>query len=103
MNVEIQGYNEKRKNEVIEAATSEWNFPDGLDEDKHNKTLYGGGESNLCGGESEEQFAERFAKAVWKANGKYCKVWVQATFLEDLPHEDYFMDEAQYDLLMEKA
>ena len=37
----------------------------------------------LAGGESEEQFTERLSVAIWRANGAYCEVSVDATYLEE--------------------
>jgi len=55
------------------------------------------GESSLCGGESEEEFASRIAVAVWQANQGFCEVEVIATYLENLPFETHFMDRDLYE------
>ena len=57
-------------------------------------------DDQLCGGETERQFAERLAKAIWTANGGPCEVEVRATYLEDPPHEEYSFDESDYERIM---
>jgi hypothetical protein len=40
------------------------------------------------------------ARVVWKANGGPCEVEVRSTYLEDLPHEDFVLDKADYERIM---
>lgn len=61
------------------------------------------GDGQLCGGESEDEFAERITKAIWQANGQFCSVEVCATYLEDLPCEQYQLDRDDYDRLRKAA
>lgn len=90
MYVSVTGFDPKRKDAIEDAACQEWEFPDW----QHYKgEITATGQSNLCGGETEEQFAKRLQKAIVEANGKPCKVEVTATFLEDLPCETYTFDE----------
>ena len=56
---------------------------------------------SLSGGESEEEFTERLSLAIWRANGKFCDVSVDATFLEDLPYEIHTLDENDYERLIQ--
>lgn len=100
MSVEIKGYDPKRSAEIQEAAGQEWNWDDDWYENKRPKevpamTCYG--ESNLCGGESEEEFARRLKLAIWKANQAYCDICVCATYMEELPYESYCGDEDEYE------
>ena len=54
-------------------------------------------QASLCGGESEEKFADKLALAIWQANGgNWCEVEVQATYLDNLPFETHVRDEAAY-------
>jgi hypothetical protein len=39
-------------------------------------------------------------KAIWIANGGSCEVEVNATYLEELPHEDYLFGESDYEGIM---
>lgn len=58
-----------------------------------------GGRQALCR-ETDQEFAERLARAVWTANGGPCEVEVRSTYLEDLPHEDFVLDKADYERIM---
>jgi hypothetical protein len=39
--------------------------------------------------------------AIWRANGGYCEVVVNATYLEDLPYEIHTLDQTDYERLMQ--
>ena len=56
---------------------------------------------SFAGGETEEEFTERLAVAIWRANGGYCEVIVNATFLENLPYEIHTLDEDDYERLIQ--
>ena len=94
MHVEIVGFGKSKQSAIEKAAKGEWNFeePDLMRLDGKLAMVLEG-ESNLCGGESDEEFAKRLTLAVWTANGKPCTVNVTAIFMEDLPREDYSFDE----------
>ncbi len=103
MYVTITGFNPKRKDAIQEAAGLEWDFSDWmvfLAARKDGMTACG--QSTLTGGETEEEFAERFAKAVMKANGKPCEVEVRATYMEELPNETYTFGKGDYRRLVGK-
>jgi len=53
-------------------------------------------EGRLCGGESEEEFAAHLTQAVWTHLGRYVRVQVDMTYLEDLPFEVHTSDEDDY-------
>jgi hypothetical protein len=93
MAVTVTDLNPERKGQLIEAANQEWEFDDWYQEDNY---ISASSDGNLCGGESEEEFATRLTKAIWKANGAFCSVDVQATYLEDLPSERYSLGEKDY-------
>jgi hypothetical protein len=99
MYVEIDGYNPNLRAEIEDAASQEWTFDDWsalkgpLDKSDRIPTLTAGGRSNLCGGESEDEFAHRLTVAIFRANKGRCKVRVTATYLENLPCETYEFDE----------
>jgi hypothetical protein len=93
MNVTITNFNPERKVQLIEAANQEWSFDDWYQEANYISAC---AEDNLCGGEGEEEFATRLTKAIWKANGAFCGVDVQATYLEDRPSESYSLTEEDY-------
>lgn len=93
MNVTISGYNQQNAEAIMDAAKGEWPFAEWFDSDDQI-TAYA--ENNLCGGETEEQFTERITVAIWRANGAYCEVSVDATYLESLPYETHSLDEDDY-------
>ena len=62
--------------------------------------LTGDGESALAGGLTEVEFAAQLARAVWQANGRFCSVTVNATYLEALPYESYEYLEEDFARLM---
>lgn len=51
---------------------------------------------NLCGGETEDQFADRISASIWKALKHFYPICVTATCLENLPVEEYPMDEEDF-------
>ena len=95
MNVTISDYVPERIEAIKRAAAEEWQFEDWFDRDGGEVESYA--ESQLCGGETEENFTERLTHAVWQANGAYCDVSVSATYLEDLPCEVHSLGEEEYD------
>jgi hypothetical protein len=93
MSVTISGHELARIETIKAAAGEEWPFQDWCD---NGEDLTASAEGQLCGGESEEEFTERLSLAIWKANGAYCAVTVDATYLESLPYETHCLDEADY-------
>jgi hypothetical protein len=107
MAVIITGFEKSRLQKIKKACRAEWDFEQdefSVDGDaKSLRTLTGHGIGSLCGGESEEEFSDRLAKAVWKANGKYCEVEVGASYLEnDPPCDDHIRGKDDYKRLMGK-
>jgi len=96
MALTVRGIDPKKCRQVQKAAREEW---PGFD-DWHVQHLEGAtiltasGEGSLCGGESEEDFADRLAHAVWAAHGTCCEVEVAATYLEEQPYEAHIRGEA---------
>lgn len=97
MSVELVGCRPERVDAIKAAAGQEWEFTEWHDQEG---TLTAAAEGSLCGGESEEEFTERLSLAVWKANGAYCEVTVNATYLEDLPYETHCLDQSDYERLL---
>ena len=101
MAVTITGAVRDRIDTIKQAAEDEWAFDAWfLDDDG---VLTASADERLCGGETEEEFAQRLAKAIWEANGDYCRVGVDATCLEDLPYETYCLEEDDYQRLVSPA
>jgi hypothetical protein len=101
MTVTISRQDSARLDAIKTSAKAEWPFDDWSDNGGDgNDSPTASAEGFLSGGESEEQFIERLSVAVWKANGAYCDVIVDATFLESLPYETHHLDEADYQRLI---
>lgn len=99
MSLQISGFRKNRKSAIEQACSDEWDF---REEDFFAGTrdqtlcLEVSSTGNLSGGEGEDEFASRIAKAIWKANGAFCPIVVDATYLEELPYERYSMGEQEY-------
>ena len=94
MAVTIAGANSEQIEAVKQAAKAVWPFDEWfLDIDGR---LTASADASLCGGETEEEFAQRLATAIWAANGDYCQVEVNATYLDQQPYETYCFDEDDY-------
>lgn len=101
MSVEISGHDPERADAIRAAAAGQWGFND-ADWYAVDGMLTASAQGSLCGGESEEQFTERITTAIWQANGAYCEVTIDATYLESLPYETHCLDEADYARLIGK-
>ena len=52
----------------------------------------------MCRGEDEEEFIHHLTEAIWEANGVFCQVSVEATYLEAAPPvAEYSLDRDDYD------
>ncbi|HOX57862.1 MAG TPA: hypothetical protein PLC99_13325 [Verrucomicrobiota bacterium] len=97
MAITVRGVEPRKRKQIQKAAEGEWPFDDWyLQRLEESTILTASGESSLCGGESEEDFADRVAHAVWAAHGTYCEVEVAATYLEEMPYETHTRGEACY-------
>lgn len=101
MSLEIENVSKEKSSSVQEAADLEWNF-DGDEWRFEDGTMAASGEGELAGGELEKGFADRLAKAIWKANGGFCLVRVYATCMEDLPFETHERGRENYDTFMKE-
>lgn len=103
MHVEIDNVTEDIETAVTEACDEEWQFEDWHRNNVSKKSrpkkfqLEAWGQSNLCGGESEEDFAKRLKRAIWKAAKAYLPVTIYATYMEDLPCSSYSSTEKEYE------
>jgi hypothetical protein len=97
MNVDIKSFNKDKEEAIKNAADAEWNWDTW---ETWNGALCGEGEASLCGGESEEEFAERLSKAIWTANGGYCEVNINQTNLDYVPCESYSLSQDAYIRIM---
>jgi len=97
MSVQISEYAQERGKALKVAAETQWSFEDWSEDEGEVEAC---GQGFLSGGESEEQFADRLVWSVWRANGGYCPVTVVATYLENLPFEEYSFDKDDYARMM---
>ncbi len=104
MEVEICGHKRNKMGAIFKAAKQEWRF-----KHRDEREEVGGmvmvlqyAEGSLCGGESEEEFTDRLALAIWKANGAYCEVTVDATYLNAPPVDFHVRDEEDFQRLQAK-
>jgi len=98
MSVDVSGYDPEKVAEIQAAAEGEWPFDNWYDS---GESLTASGQENLSGGEGEEEFTERLSLAIWRANGGFCRVVVDATYLENLPYETHELDETDYARLIQ--
>jgi len=100
MTIRIKGWNKERTDRVKDAAKKEWNFENSYEEPD---LLTLEREGNVCG-ETEGQFADRLAKAIWTANGGYCGVEVEAVYFEEEPPmEKHVRGKEDYKRIMGKG
>ena len=102
MGVQIEGYRHDNLDAVTKAAQEVWPFRDWWD-GNGSAHIGASADHQLAGGESEDEFTERLSLAIWKANGAYCEVTVDATYLDELPFESYQLDEDAYERLVTKG
>lgn len=84
---------------IYEAIQGEWNVQSPWGHSDRTE-LRCDGDSNLCGGESEEEFADRMSVLIWQANQGFCEVEIAATCLENLPYENHTRSQAFYDKVL---
>lgn len=98
MEVEIMDHDLKKSKAIKKAVANEWPFTEW---EEGEDGLGCSAESSLCGGESEEEFAERLTVAIWRANGAYCDVLLTAMYLEiEPPSQEHQLDEDDYERLI---
>ena len=87
MDITIRGCDSERESGVMNAVEDIWPVQDWDDYEDCDGVaiLSASARSSLCAGESEEEFTTRVAHAVWEANGQFCEVCVDATYLECAP------------------
>ena len=107
MGVEITKFDPEKADAIVDAANAEWGafsddwgdsdkYPGATTQRETERVLTAYGEENLCGMESPDEFCERLTKAIWKANGGFCRVEVRSTYLEDVPCEYHELSEDDF-------
>jgi hypothetical protein len=100
MLVRVRDVTPERVDRVKQAANEEWDFDDWHE---HENSISSCIDGYLCGGETEDEFVERLTKAIWTANGSFCEVEVNATYLDQMPYETHCLDEDDYDQFLSAA
>ena len=103
MTVRISGYNKAKESKIQDAAGDEWDFEDDWntwDDSRKGLCMRAGTQGNLHSGETEADFSQRLAVAIWKANGDVCEIEILCTYLECIPFESYSFDADNYDEIM---
>lgn len=101
MTVRFTGHDPVKRDDIEQACAEVWPFEDFFE--SADGDIEATAKDYLCGGESDREFTDRIAKAIWTANGKFCKVEVVSVYLEDLPSELHLRDEADYKNTMGEA
>ena len=99
MTVVITGFNSDKVESVVGACKDEWDFDaDDVDDSLafDVETVQMTGVSQLCGGETFDEFAVRLRDAVFKANGAGCSVEVRGVNLDDQPYESSVFTKDDY-------
>lgn len=96
MRLTIREFDLEKVDAITAACKEEWPFEDVEVERGRYPEINSCSDGSLYGGESEEEFADRLAEAIWKANGKYCYVNVDAVYLEDWPYLSHERDRDKY-------
>ena len=97
--IRISNFDPARKLAIVTAARADWGWSfDGWNDPSfpNQEIIESAEDSYLSGGESEEEFVQRVTHDIWTANGAFCSVQLEMTFLENLPFETYELDEEDY-------
>ncbi|NLX96906.1 MAG: hypothetical protein GXY83_12080 [Rhodopirellula sp.] len=100
MTVYVEDFQAAHTADIQKAANDEWSGLELRSNPVEGNVLSGEAESQLCGGETEEEFALRISKAIFQANQGPCIVRVDAIYLEELPYETYEHGPEDYDRVM---
>lgn len=87
VSITVSGHARDREDPIFEAVELEWQCDYKEHHDAESEVpefvtpayLSMGGSGNITFSLSNEEFAHRVAKAVWRANGAFCKVSVEIT------------------------
>ena len=94
--IDVASLTEKEIEKVKEEIDDLWDIDcDGCNVNE-NGDLYAVGEGYLIGGEMEEEFCTRAAHQLWETLGRFMPIQIYATFLEQIPSEDFVFDEDNY-------
>ena len=103
MDLTVRGLKNKTEVTAVAKAIDDlWNWEeDGMsspDPSKDDGTLefFITGRGNIYGGQEPEELHETIAAAVWEAIKHFAEVNLRATYLEQIPYDEYDTDEDVY-------
>jgi hypothetical protein len=96
MQIVVETVTKAEKDSILEAIQDNWPIEDEFWYEP-TLTLSVSGDSQLCGGETEEEFTQRVTNSIWKAAGRFVPIVVNATCMENLPYESYSFEEGEYE------
>ena len=103
MTIHVEGFDAAHIKSIQAAADEEWPGLELHHSEAEGEILFGEAENQLCGGETEVEFARRISKAIFRANHGPCTVRVDAIYLEELPYETYEYGPEDYDQVIGSA
>ena len=95
VDIRISNYNTHEKVMIQRSDEEYWVFDEG-DWFVGETYMANYAEGNLSG-KACEDLTEEITKAIWLANGTFCRVELGFTLLEDLPKEYFELDEGAYE------
>jgi len=93
--VEVEGVTADRQGAVIEAVGGEWEFNTDYP-DPEEGTIRFTGYADLPACAAPRAFAGEISRAIWRANGGYCPVRVDATREDEDPGDEFEFGEDDY-------
>lgn len=102
MYIQVDDIPEDKVSEIIQSLQEEWFSAIDIQSLTKKKTdtsaylLSYFQEGSLCGGETEEEFVDRITYVAWNTCKCFVPVEIRATCLDNLPYEDYELDEEDY-------
>ncbi len=105
MQVAVEEFSHGRKEALIEAIRQEWD-PDSLPPEEYGPSgdeILLSGTNALYGGEGAGGFAARAARAIWRANGGYCSICVDAQPDDGEPCDTIELSRDDYDMLKDEG
>ena len=100
MKIRVSKYNPKNFATILEALTGMLEiYPAEMPDKQHKAPMPFSitGEVNLCGGETDKDFANDLVQSAWTANGRFCHVEVESTSIDyKLPSKKHTWTKGDY-------
>jgi hypothetical protein len=103
MQLTVLNFDISKKNEIEKAANEEWPFEEfEVSHDDDHTGLWSRGESSLSAVMELKTFITRLSEAIWKANGAFCTVSVNALCQEGTEDDTFEPDNSAYNAMIQK-